>query len=262
VDAVLLIGEHGQYEKSEHAQTKYPRYELFKACTDVFAADGKSVPIFNDKLLSWKWEWAEEMVALSKQLDFPFMAGSSLPTAWRMPPVDMPYGADVEEALTVSIGSVDSYDFHALDALQCMVERRKGGETGVIAVTATRGAAVWEQMKKGSWDAGGWDPRLFEACLSRSHMLSQGSENLGKYTHRYPSDAAIMELVADPICYRLEYADGLKATMLLMNGLVGDFNFAVGQRQQRSALHFHCCLFFVVILCLSLLAGHHQQLLF
>ena len=25
------------------------RYELFKACTDVFAADGRSVPIFNDK---------------------------------------------------------------------------------------------------------------------------------------------------------------------------------------------------------------------
>jgi hypothetical protein len=58
------------------------------------------------------------MVALSKQLNFAFMAGSSLPTAWRMPPIDMPYGADVEEALTVSIGGVDSYDFHALDALQ------------------------------------------------------------------------------------------------------------------------------------------------
>ena len=105
--------------------------------------------------------------------------------------------------------------------VQCMVERRKGGETGVVAVTATRGAAVWESMKKGSWDAGGWNPRLFEACLSRSHMLSQGTESLGKYTHRYPSEASIIELVADPIAYRIEYADGLKATMLLMNGLVG-----------------------------------------
>ena len=47
----------------------------------------------------------------------------------------MPYGADIEEALTVSIGSVDSYDFHALDALQCMVERRKGGETGILSVS-------------------------------------------------------------------------------------------------------------------------------
>ena len=29
VDAVLLIGEHGDYPKSEFGQTKYPRYELF-----------------------------------------------------------------------------------------------------------------------------------------------------------------------------------------------------------------------------------------
>ena len=122
---------------------------------------------------AWKWENAAEMVALSKELDFAFMAGSSLPTAWRMPPIDMPYGtrppvrlftfarpsrqptastaetltapsagAEVEEALTVSIGSVDSYDFHALDALQCMVERRLGGETGILSVQAARGDQV------------------------------------------------------------------------------------------------------------------------
>ena len=48
VDAVLLIGEHGNYEKSEYAQTKYPRYEFFKEITDVFREDGRSVPVFND----------------------------------------------------------------------------------------------------------------------------------------------------------------------------------------------------------------------
>ena len=36
---------------------------------------------------SWKFDFAAEMVSLSKELDFAFMAGSSLPTAWRMPPV-------------------------------------------------------------------------------------------------------------------------------------------------------------------------------
>ena len=33
-------------------------------------------------------------------------------------------------------------------------------------------------------------------------------------------------LVSDPVAYRYEHADGLKCTMLLMNGLVKDFNFA------------------------------------
>ena len=32
--------------------------------------------------------------------------------------------------------------------------------------------------------------------------------------------------VKEPIAYRFEYADGLKATMLLMNGMANDFTFA------------------------------------
>ena len=60
--------------------------------TDVFRKDGRAAPVFNDKHLSWKWEWAKEMVDLSRELKFPFLAGSSLPVTWRMPSVDMPYG--------------------------------------------------------------------------------------------------------------------------------------------------------------------------
>jgi hypothetical protein len=42
--------------------------------------------------------------------------------------------------------------------------------------------------------------------------------------------------VKDPVAYRFEYADGLKATMLLMNGLVGDFTFAARLRGQVDPL--------------------------
>ena len=44
VDAVLLIGEHGQYPVDEYSMTHWPRYEFFTAITDVFKADGRSVP--------------------------------------------------------------------------------------------------------------------------------------------------------------------------------------------------------------------------
>jgi len=47
--------------------------------------------------------------------------------------------------------------------------------------------------------------------------------------------------VKDPIAYRFEYADGLKATMFLMNGLVGDFTFAArlkGQTEPLSTLFY------------------------
>ncbi|MFO1093836.1 MAG: twin-arginine translocation signal domain-containing protein [Planctomycetaceae bacterium] len=224
VDCVLLIGEHGDYPKSDIGQTKYPRYELFKQITKVYREDGRTAPIFNDKHLSWHYPWAVEMVEDARELKFPFLAGSSLPVTFRMPSIDMPYGAEVEEAMSVAVGGPDSYDFHALETIQCMVERRKGGETGVVSMHSLRGQQVWDAMETGSWSAGGWDPALFEACLSRSHMLAQSDKV--RTSDRYPTKEQMHEWVKDPIAYRFEYADGLKATMLLMNGVVGDFNFA------------------------------------
>ena len=237
VDAVLIIGEHGTYPKSEFEQTKYPRYEFFKQVTDVYRKDGKSLPVFNDKHLSWKWEWAKEMVDLSRELNFAFGAGSSLPVTWRMPDVELPYGTDVEELMSVAIGNVDSYDFHALEVIQCMAERRRGGETGVVAMHAIRGDAVWKAMESGSWTNGGGDPKLFDACLSRTQTLAQPAT----FSHRYPTPAQIREWVKEPVAYRFEYADGVKATMLLMNGLVGDFTFAArikGQAEPLSMLFY------------------------
>lgn len=236
VDAVLIIGEHGNYPNNEIGQKKYPRYEFFKQVTDVFRKDGRSVPVFNDKHLSWNFDWAKEMVATSHELGFGFCAGSSLPVTWRMPSIDMPHGAEVEEILCVAIGGLDSYDFHALEVMQCMAERRRGGETGVVSMHA-RGDAIWKGLESGSWNAGGCDPKLFEACLSRSQTLAQPKT----FSHRYPTVPQMREWVKEPIAFRFEYADGLKATMLLMNGLVDDFTFAArlkGQAEPLSTLFY------------------------
>ena len=92
VDAVLIIGEHGDYPLNDIGQKQYPRYQFFKQVTDVFQKDGRSVPVFNDKHLSWNWDWAKEMVDTSHAMGFPLMAGSSLPVTWRLPAVDLPWG--------------------------------------------------------------------------------------------------------------------------------------------------------------------------
>ncbi len=222
VDVVLLIGEHGKYPVNDLGQTLYPRYEFFKEIIEVFKQDGLTVPVFNDKHLSWKWAWAKEMVDTARSMGFPFLAGSSLPVTWRMPDIDMPYGAEVEEVMCVAMGGVDSYDFHALETIQCMAERRRGGETGVAWLQGLRGDRVWDAMGKGSFDGGGWDPQLFHSCLSRSHTLAQAED----VNHRYPSSEQIRQWVEEPVVYRFRYNDGLKATMLLLNVLVGDFTFA------------------------------------
>jgi len=237
VDAILVIGEHGDYPRNKIGQKLYPRYEFFKQIVDVFKQDGVSVPVYNDKHLSWNWKWAREMVDTSRKMGFPMLAGSSLPVTWRMPSIDMPYGADVEEAMCVAIGGVDSYDFHALETIQCMVERRRGGETGVAWIQALRGEAVWRAMQSGSWKRGGWDPRLFESCLCRSQTLAQPKT----FSDRFPTPEQMRSWVKEPLLYRFQYNDGLKATMLMMNGLVGDFTFAArikGQSDPLSTLFY------------------------
>ncbi len=218
VDGVVLVGEHGRYPRNEKGQTEYPRYEFFKQIVGVFRSSGRSVPVFSDKHLSWNWEWAREMYDTARQLEFPFMAGSSLPVTWRTPSVEMPAGARISEALCVCYGGVDSYDFHGLETIQCMVERRRGGETGVKWIQAYRGDKFWEALREGVW------PRaLMESALCRSHTLTPARPN---FTNVFPSTDDMRRLVRNPVAYRYEHADGVKGTMLLMGGLVRDFNFA------------------------------------
>jgi hypothetical protein len=218
VDGVVLVGEHGEYPRTEKGQTKYPRYEFFQEIVKVFRASGRAAPVFNDKHLSWNWDWSKEMYDTSREMGFAFMAGSSLPVTWRTPSLEMPLGARVREAVCVGYGGVDSYDFHALETIQCMVERRKGGESGVTWVRAYRGESFWNALREKVWPQD-----LMEAALCRSHTLTPAREG---FNDVLPTADDMRRLIKDPVAYVYEHADGLKCTMLLMSGLVRDFNFA------------------------------------
>lgn len=226
VDAVLVIGEHGKYPRNEFNQIQYPRYDYFKKITEVYAKDGRTAPVFSDKHLSYKFEWAKEMVDSAHKMKFPLLAGSSLPVTWRMPDLDMPHGAEVEEAMCVAFGGQDVYDFHAHETIQCMAERRKGGETGVVAVQGMKGEAVWKLLAEDGRS------QLFEACLCRSQTLEQPPAT----SHRHPTPAQMKQWVKEPVAHRVEYADGLTSTMLLLNGLVKDFTFAARLKGQNDLL--------------------------
>ncbi len=225
VDGVVLVGEHGHYPRNEKGQTRYPRYEFFKQIVEVFRTSGRSVPVFNDKHLSWNPEWAREMYDTAREMRFALMAGSSLPVTWRTPSVEMPSGARITEALCVAYGGVDSYDFHALETIQCMAERRRGGESGVKWIQAYRGEKFWGALREGVW------PRaLMDSALCRSHTLTPARAG---FNDIFPTTDDMLRLVPNPVAYRYEHTDGLKCTMLLMNGLVKDFNFAAYVNQGR-----------------------------
>jgi hypothetical protein len=63
------------------------------------------------------------------RLGFPMMADSSLPFSWRLPELELPLGCEVEDALMVGCGGLDAHGFHALAAMQSLVERRAGGDS-------------------------------------------------------------------------------------------------------------------------------------
>jgi len=220
VDAVLIVAEHGDYPLNEKGQMLYPRYEFFKACVDVFEQDGRAVPVYNDKNLSWSFDHAKWMVDQSKRLKFPVLAGSSLPVTWRLPELELPLGCEIEEALMIGNGGSDAMDYHALEAMQCMIERRKGGETGIRSVQMLEGNAVWK-----AGEAGRWSNKLLESAFSRSDT-PQGWSLEDSRPQNLAANGQLPKLVKNPSAYFIEHNDGLKTTLLMLNGALQDFNFA------------------------------------
>jgi hypothetical protein len=216
VDAVLVIGEHGAYPRNDKGQILYPRFEFFEQCAKVFEQDGRVVPVYNDKHLSYSFEKASKMVETSRRMRFPMLAGSSLPVTWRLPAIELPLGCRIDEALMIGEGGSDPMDFHALEGLQCMVERRGRGETGVKAVQMIEGDAVWD---------GRYSKELLASALSRSDT-PLGLSDQDSRTESLIESGQLPKLVKNPAAYYIEYRDGLRATLLMLNGALKDFNFA------------------------------------
>ncbi|HTB14755.1 MAG TPA: hypothetical protein VK752_24450 [Bryobacteraceae bacterium] len=218
VDAVLIIGEHGDYPHNEKGQVLYPRFEFFEQVAKVFESEGRSVPVYNDKHLSYSFEKAKRMRDTSHRLKFPMLAGSSLPVTWRLPDLELPLGCEIEDALMVGCGGSDAMDFHALEAMQCMLERRKGGESGVKSVQLIEGDDVWKDAR--------WSKEMLRSALSRSDNLKGATVTDGR-TQDMVGTGVLPGLVKNPWAYFIEYRDGTKATMLMLSDAVGDFTFAV-----------------------------------
>jgi hypothetical protein len=133
------------------------------------------------------------------------MAGSSLPVTWRRPELKFPLPCEVESAVQIGYGPLDAYGFHALEGLQCMVERRKGAETGVKAVTCVQGEAMWKTLDKGDWS---------KECLEAAAALVPAHAK-GNYRE-------LMTLDKDACVYLVEYRDGFRGAVAMMNGWVGE----------------------------------------
>jgi hypothetical protein len=214
VAGVLSIGEHGDYPFTPDTnQHMYPRRRFFDGIAECFRRVGKVAPVFNDKHLAYRWSDAKHMVDVAAKMKIPLLAGSSLPVTWRRPALTLPVGCEIEGAFAVGYGGPESYGFHAIEALQCMVEWRTGGETGVAAVRVLQGDEIQQARERKEWSE-----ELFEAALRTKPGSPVGD------LKRLRKNAAF---------YQLEYRDGLKATVAMANGIAAQFTFAAKLRGQR-----------------------------
>jgi hypothetical protein len=203
VHGVLSIGEHGKYPTNDKDQIQYPRRRFFEEVTKTFARMKKVVPVFNDKHLAATWDDAKWMYDRARELMIPFMAGSTIPLTWRKPDLTLPKGCELTEAVMLGGGPFEGYGFHALEGLQCMAERRKGGETGVKAIRALSGDAMWQAC-----DRGEFSKELFEETIRRAPAYAKGDY---RELTRKTKDAGV---------WLIEYKDGFKGAVAMLNGFL------------------------------------------
>ncbi len=229
VDAVVLIGEHGEYPTNDLGQKMYPRKEFFDQIVKTMRRSQRFVPVFNDKHLSYRWDWAKGMYDEAQQLGIPLMAGSSVPLAERRPPIEVPDNAKVLDAVAIHGGGREVYDFHGLEVLQSMIEARRGGETGISRVEFLAGPAFEKAQKEGRWSRE----------LAAAAMTAEGDSGMKR--QRKPTTGVFAATVPAPPpesdhALLVTYKDGTRGTVLKIGSSSDRWNFACKVEGQAAPL--------------------------
>ncbi len=200
----------------------FTRGRLFEEIVAVFRRSGLSVPVYCDKHLSYDWPSALWMIEQSRSLGFAMMAGSSVPVAWRRPPLALKPGAGLASALALGFGGVEVYGYHTLELLQAFAEKRRGGETGIEAVTCLSGGAAWAAAERGLWrpellrEALKTLPEPPTAAMSRARSMALGGGDLDRLRHADP----------EAVVFLVEYANGFRGAAYVSRALTDEFAFA------------------------------------
>lgn len=210
VDAIMLIGEHGDFPHNELQQKLYPRKEMLDEVIAIMERCGRVVPVFFDKHFSWNPTWVREMFHALEDHEIPWFGGSSLSHCPMVPPAPSLAGERIQELVMTTWAELEGYLFHALEVMEAIIENREGGETGIASIVAWEGEAAWA-----AWDRGEFSPGLLEAAIQP--LGHEVLENFRLWAVRR----------TDPIeIFQLRFCDGLKVTIVRMFGHIRKWAWA------------------------------------
>jgi hypothetical protein len=162
---------------------------------------------------------AKEIAQAAKTRRVLLASGTSLAVAWRLPEVDVAPGQILRQGLIVVQGGQAGLD--GLDGLLPLIEKRRGGESAIDQVRFYTGARLWQAAAEGIWASG-----LLAAALSRSDS-PQGDPATDGRTQDLVKLGLVQKLAHDPHAWVVDHQDGFRSTILVLDGVVADYNFAV-----------------------------------
>ncbi|MFN0165692.1 MAG: hypothetical protein ACKV22_04610 [Bryobacteraceae bacterium] len=131
--------------------------------------------------------------------------GGPITLTWRRPALELDLETPIKRAVGYWYGDKEAYGYHGIETFQSMVERRKGGETGLAWVQSLDGPEVWK------WTAvNPWALKLLEEAMRNDDSLTP----------------LPLEEVKDPMLFLLGYRSGLVGVLYLLNGKTQQAGFA------------------------------------
>lgn len=188
---------------------------LAAACVKA-APEG--APVFVYGALAGDAGTAKEIAAVAASRRVAVASGTPLAVTWRLPDVDVPAGAPVKRALIVVQGERPLAELYALDGLLPLLERRKDGERGVRIIQGIE--EVWTALD------GIAPKRVLAAALSRSDS-PQGDPVTDGRTQDLLGLGLVPKLAKNPRAWVIWHTDLVPSTILVLDGVVADVNFAV-----------------------------------
>ena len=223
VDGVVIVAEHGEYPTDLKGHWLLPRWWIYNQVIRVFEQSKRSVPVFNDKHLSYNWDDAKWMFDKSRELNFPLTGGSSIPVYYRKPEIELDIDTPIKNSVVLGGTADEGAIFHAIDVLQSFVERRKGGETGVKSVQSIRGAETWKWVESNPW-AGKLIDSVAKSFDIKPETMKQGNTNMCLIEYNDGTKAAVIGARGAGWTYAGEIQGKSEPTVISMLGWPGPFD--------------------------------------